>query len=152
MQPSTERNKLVIAVPVASRAAAATQYNGAVVGSAVGVNTIGFDTAEIHHSFGAIAAGSTDTFTVQASAMASNPSDLVDIPGGPALYTVVQASDGNAVRVANLNLKNLPAGKFYMYVKNVKGDTNAILAGVNILLGDPKQVASYNDNVAVYSL
>ena len=152
MQPSTERNKLMIAVPPASRAVVATLYNNAVVGSAAGVDVRGFDTAELHMSFGALTAGMTDTLTVQASAAASNPGDLTDLVGGPAIYTPVQASDGNSIRVANINLKNLPAGKFYLYVKHFKNDTNATNIGVNLLLGDPKQVIPANDNVAVYSL
>lgn len=127
--------KPVAAIPAIATTATTATYNGAAVGSAVGVDVSGAEGVALVITAGAIGASHTTTLQVYASAASSNPSDLELVTGAT---TTVGTAEADGVKIGVIETSKLPEGKKYLYVKRTPGDTTSCLLGAALIKCDHK--------------
>lgn len=130
--------KLHTALAPASRATAATTYNGAAVASAVGIPVKDAGQAIVALHLGAISASTAGVaYGLYASGISTGPSgtgELVAIADATLAITDADANTDKLISVKTANIEGVEDSEMYLYLKRVQSDTEAEVAYADVIL------------------
>lgn len=125
------------ALTPASRATAATTYNGAAVASAVGVPVKDAQEAIVALHLGAISASTAGVaYGLYASGISTGPSGAGELVAIADATLAITDDDANTDKLVSVDIANVTGvdGPMYLYLKRVQADTEAEVASAEIIL------------------